>query len=77
MGSEAPSWADQWGSGGIGAMEDDDGNKAHKEDEKKKTGSGGKGGFFKAKAAAVKTGTTMGFKWVKNQCSQKKPSSAK
>uniref|UniRef100_A0A7N0UMI3 Uncharacterized protein n=1 Tax=Kalanchoe fedtschenkoi TaxID=63787 RepID=A0A7N0UMI3_KALFE len=85
MGSEAPSWADQWGSGGIGAMEDgaDDGNKTHKDDGKKKKGSETKGGgLFKAKAAAVaganklKTGTTMGFKWVKNRC-QKKPSSPK
>ncbi|OIV89291.1 hypothetical protein TanjilG_27314 [Lupinus angustifolius] len=43
MGSEAPSWAEQWGAGGIGAMEDDD---------TKNKNSGAKSGLTKAKASA-------------------------
>ncbi|KAK8708141.1 hypothetical protein V6N13_059186 [Hibiscus sabdariffa] len=41
MASEAPSWADQWGTGGIGAMEDEDSATKKEETEKPK----GKGGF--------------------------------
>ncbi|XAR65651.1 hypothetical protein NMG60_11009827 [Bertholletia excelsa] len=75
MAMEAPSWADQWGAGGIGAMEEDDSTKTERDDKKKKTA-----GFGKAKAAAVagaqkvKSGTSMGIKWIKNQCHKKKPS---
>ncbi|XVF87742.1 hypothetical protein PTKIN_Ptkin18bG0145000 [Pterospermum kingtungense] len=77
MEREAPSWADQWGAGGIGAMEDEDVT-AKKENDKKK--SKGKGGFNKAKTAAMKgakklkLGVSKGIAWVKNKC-QKKASS--
>ncbi|KAF5728583.1 hypothetical protein HS088_TW21G00731 [Tripterygium wilfordii] len=77
MAAEAPSWADQWGAGGIGAMEDD--NTTTKQDgHSKKTDS--KKGFGKAKAAAsvgaqkIICGASSVFKWVKNLC-QKKGSS--
>ncbi|KAJ0983053.1 hypothetical protein J5N97_011308 [Dioscorea zingiberensis] len=80
MGSEAPSWAEQWGSGSNN-------NDAHRE-TKSKDGSTGKKmtenvkaaasvGLGKAKAAAtvgahkVKTGTNMGIKWIKNQYNKK------
>lgn len=63
MATEAPSWADQWGAGGIGAMEDED-TAAKKENDSKK--SEGKGGFKKK--------FKLGLTWVKNKC-QKKSSS--
>ena len=77
MASEAPSWADQWGAGGIGAMEDEEA-RAKKENGNKK--SEGKGGFNKAKTAALmgakkfRLGVSKGITWVKNKC-QKKGSS--
>ncbi|KAF5742162.1 hypothetical protein HS088_TW09G00204 [Tripterygium wilfordii] len=77
MAAEAPSWADQWGAGGIGVMDDD--NTTTKQDSStKKTDA--KTGFGKAKAAAsvgaqkIMSGASGSFKWVKNQC-QKKGSS--
>ncbi|RCV42033.1 hypothetical protein SETIT_9G182700v2 [Setaria italica] len=73
MGSkdDAPTWADQWGSG-------DDGSSNGKADDSKKTVAGNvkaaaSEGFVKAKAAAlvgaskVKSGTSSGIKWVKEQ----------
>ncbi|KAF8030128.1 hypothetical protein BT93_E2532 [Corymbia citriodora subsp. variegata] len=77
MASEAPSWADQWGAGGFGAI-DDDGAKKDEGSNQKKAES--KTAFTKAKAAAaagaqkIKSGTSGGIKWIKNQC-QKKGSS--
>jgi len=85
MGSkdDAPTWADQWGSG------DDDGASAGNGNGKaggdKKTVAGNVKaaaleGLFKAKAAAlvgshkVKSGTSSGIKWVKEQY-QKRASS--
>nr|GMD83044.1 Ankyrin repeat family protein, putative isoform 1 [Ipomoea batatas] len=79
MAAEAPSWADQWGAGGIGAMGEEDNTKA-KEEGKKKEGS--QGGLGKAKAVAmagaqkVKNGTSMGIKWVKNKCQKKNNTSS-
>lgn len=79
MASEGPSWADQWGTGGIGAMEENDSTKAKKESGVNKKGEG-KAGLTKAKAAAlagaqkIKTGTSSGFKWIKNQCQKKNTS---
>ncbi|KZV37175.1 hypothetical protein F511_15095 [Dorcoceras hygrometricum] len=76
MAADGPSWADQWGEGGIGAMGDHDKSK-DAENEKKVASSNGLG---KAKAAAmagaqkVKSGTSMSLKWVKNKF-QNKPSS--
>lgn len=85
MGSKAPSWADQWGTGGFGVDEEDD-----KLVTKNASSSGGNkitevkaaasAGFDKAKSAAavgaqkVKAGTSAGIKWVKKQY-QKKGSS--
>lgn len=79
MTSGAPSWADQWGAGGIGALEEDDNAKS-----KKDTGTNKKAdGLAKAKAAAfagllkMKIGTSNGFKWLKNQCHKKNTTSSK
>ncbi|KAF3451728.1 hypothetical protein FNV43_RR07824 [Rhamnella rubrinervis] len=78
MASEAPSWADQWGAGGIGAMgEEDNTNKTKKDSSSSNKKADG---LTKAKAAAmasahkIKSGTSNGIKWIKNQC-QKKGSS--
>ncbi|KAK8601066.1 hypothetical protein V6N12_050911 [Hibiscus sabdariffa] len=68
MASEAPSWADQWGTGGIGAMEDEDSATKKEETEKPK----GKGGFKAAEK--FKLGVSKGLTWVKSKC-QKKTSS--
>ncbi|OWM86333.1 hypothetical protein CDL15_Pgr010675 [Punica granatum] len=69
MATETPSWADQWGEGGIGAMQEDEGEKAKKEGDKAKKES-------KAGAALkkIKAGTSSGFKWIKNQCQRKSSS---
>ncbi|PIA50940.1 hypothetical protein AQUCO_01100038v1 [Aquilegia coerulea] len=82
MAKEAPSWADQWGSGGYGADPEDD----HNNTKKGSSGSGKKmadmkstasAGLDKAKAAAavgaqkVKSGTSVGIKWMKNQYQKK------
>lgn len=82
MGSKAPSWADQWGTGGFGVDEEDD-----KLVTKNASSSGGNkitevkaaasAGFDKAKSAAavgahkVKAGTSAGIKWVKKQYHKK------
>ncbi|XWS12845.1 hypothetical protein CRYUN_Cryun37aG0125400 [Craigia yunnanensis] len=77
MASEAPSWADQWGAGGIGAMEDEDPT-AKKENDNKK--SKRKGGFNKTKTAAFmgakkfKLGVSKGLTWFKNKCQRKSSS---
>lgn len=75
MATDGPSWADQWGEGGIGAMPDE--NTKSKKDVEKANNSAG---FGKAKAAAMagaqkmKRSTSTSIKWVKNMC-QKKTSS--
>lgn len=72
MASEAPSWADQWGAGGIGSMEKD--NYTTKQDTSNEKNSDGKGGLNKAKTAAMsgaqklKSGASSSFKWVKTKC---------
>ncbi|CAO2842531.1 unnamed protein product [Amaranthus hypochondriacus] len=58
MASEAPSWADQWGEGGFGAM-DEVKTVQNKDTNKKKTS------FF--------GGFKAGIKWVKQQCVKKNP----
>ncbi|KAG7034974.1 hypothetical protein SDJN02_01767, partial [Cucurbita argyrosperma subsp. argyrosperma] len=83
MGSKAPSWADQWGSGNYGVEDDDkmvakkgssNGSSSKKMTEVKAAASAG---FVKAKAVAavgaqkVKSGTSVGIKWVKNQYQKK------
>ncbi|XP_020228300.1 uncharacterized protein LOC109809405 [Cajanus cajan] len=67
MESEAPSWADQWGAGGIGAMEDDD-TRSQKDTAKNKN-SGSKGGLSKVKATASNC-----VKWIKSLCKKKSTS---
>lgn len=65
MASEAPTWADQWGEGGFGAM-DDAKPKEKTESKKKKTVIFA--GIGKAKAAAM-----VGIKWVKQRCVKQNP----
>uniref|UniRef100_A0A6N2KYU5 Uncharacterized protein n=1 Tax=Salix viminalis TaxID=40686 RepID=A0A6N2KYU5_SALVM len=73
MASEAPSWADQWGAGGFGSMEED--NYATKQDTSNEKKSDAKGGLNKAKTAAMsgaqklKSGASSSFKWVKSTLS--------
>ncbi|WOG89977.1 hypothetical protein DCAR_0209218 [Daucus carota subsp. sativus] len=77
MGTEAPSWADQWGAGGIGAVEEVDTLENNKDGGNKKKGTSSSAGLSKAKAVAVggaqkvKNGTTMGIKWIKNKVQKK------
>lgn len=72
MAADGPSWADQWGEGGIGVIGDGD-TKSNKDDQDKKKEPNNSGGFGKAKAVAskVKNNTSMGFKWIKNKCQKK------
>ncbi|KAK4360935.1 hypothetical protein RND71_019887 [Anisodus tanguticus] len=82
MASDGPSWADQWGAGGIGAMDEDDSYyKSSKENgNKKKASTSSSAGIGKVKAVAVagaqkvKNGPSMFIKWVRSK-SQKKNSS--
>ena len=67
MESEAPSWADQWGAGGIGAMDEQD-TRSQKDTDKKNKNSDAKGGF--APIQKIKGGV----KWIKNQCKRKSTS---
>ncbi|KAE9609548.1 hypothetical protein Lalb_Chr07g0177181 [Lupinus albus] len=64
MTSEAPSWAEQWGAGGIGAMEDND-TRSQKDITQKKNSSG----LTKAKASV-----TNCVKWIKSLCKRKSAS---
>lgn len=81
MTTEAPSWADQWGTGGFGAMDEEESHKSKKENDSNKKGSS-LAGLGKAKAVALagaqkmKIGTSMGIKWVKSKCQKKNPSSS-
>lgn len=77
MGSEAPSWAEQWGAGGIGAMEDDGMRFQNKNNKNKR----GKSKFTaKAKAMAsvsvkkIKSTASSCVKWIKYQCNRKRAS---
>ncbi|KAI4365049.1 hypothetical protein MLD38_021069 [Melastoma candidum] len=75
MTGEAPSWADQWGPGGMGVINDDEYSRTGEVGHNKKNKS--KAAFEKAKAAAsagahkIKLGTSTSFKWIKNQCQKK------
>ncbi|KAJ0966172.1 hypothetical protein J5N97_027310 [Dioscorea zingiberensis] len=80
MGSEAPSWAEQWGAGGIGdGNEQNHENKVSNEKNNKMANvkAAASVGLGKAKVAAtagaqkVKSGTSLGIKWVKNQYQKK------
>ncbi|CAN0912568.1 hypothetical protein LINGRAPRIM_LOCUS604 [Linum grandiflorum] len=59
MNNEAPSWADQWGTGGIGAMDDHDKTNHDETAAKPETKNGG--GLF----SKIKT------KWFKPKSSKK------
>lgn len=63
MATEAPSWADQWGAGGIGALENEDHTKVENKSSNKKANAKG---FNKAKVAFF-----SGIKWVKHLCQRK------
>ena len=82
MATEAPTWADQWGAGGIGAMGEED-NTNNKKDSNNNKKANGKGGLDKAKATAlvgaqkIKSGASASIKWVKNQCQKKSSSDPK
>ncbi|CAN1165727.1 hypothetical protein LINPERPRIM_LOCUS33897 [Linum perenne] len=66
MNNEAPSWADQWGTGGIGAMDDHD--KTNHDDSTAKPDSKNGGGLFsKIKNTSVK--------WFKPKSTKKTTSS--
>ncbi|KAK7245865.1 hypothetical protein RIF29_40718 [Crotalaria pallida] len=81
MASEPLSWADQWGPGGFGAMEEeddaDDGTRSQKHNANNKN-SGAKGGFTKVKSIAtigvqkIKIGTSICIEWIKNQFKRKR-----
>ncbi|KAL9663901.1 hypothetical protein QQ045_019295 [Rhodiola kirilowii] len=90
MGSkQAPSWADQWATGGSYDNprydDDDDQKQVDKKNGNKKLDaakSAASVGMEKAKAGAVmsaqkvKSGTSGGIKWLKNQYSKKMSSSS-
>ncbi|KAL5731252.1 hypothetical protein ACHQM5_004000 [Ranunculus cassubicifolius] len=71
---DAPSWADQWGAGGIGAREEEEKNKTMGDETTKKNNMTT---MDKVKAAAtvgaqkIKNGTSFGIKWIKTQCQKK------
>ncbi|KAL3627470.1 hypothetical protein CASFOL_028833 [Castilleja foliolosa] len=75
MSIEGPSWADQWGEGGFGAMPEENAknNKDTTANDKKADGFGKAKAAVSAGAQKVKNGTSMGFKWVKNKCQKKTP----
>ncbi|KAK4360415.1 hypothetical protein RND71_019367 [Anisodus tanguticus] len=79
MAREAPSWADQWGTGGFGAMDEEESHKSNKEindSNKKAAGLGKAKAVAMAGAQKVKNSTSMGIKWVKSKCQKKNPSSS-
>ncbi|KAL0694385.1 hypothetical protein Bca4012_061565 [Brassica carinata] len=67
MASEAPSWADQWGTGGIGVMAAKEGSTDGKKDAAKKKSGKTKAGFNRAKMVAF-----IGVNWMKNLVHRKK-----
>ncbi|KAK6796480.1 hypothetical protein RDI58_004181 [Solanum bulbocastanum] len=81
MGTEAPSWADQWGTGGFGAMDEEESHKSKKENDSNKKNSSS-AGLGKAKAVALagaqkmKNGTSIGIKWVRSKCQKKNMTSS-
>ncbi|KAK9051811.1 hypothetical protein SSX86_028439 [Deinandra increscens subsp. villosa] len=77
MASEAPSWADQWGTGGIGAIEEEKVEEKKENDGKKKgsTALGRANSVAKEGAKKLKNSTSSGFKWIKNKCQKKSSNS--
>ncbi|KAI3718705.1 hypothetical protein L6452_19587 [Arctium lappa] len=75
---EAPSWADQWGAGGIGAIEEEkvDTNKETNTNKiKGSTALGRANSVAKEGAKKLKNGTSNGIKWIKNKCQKKNSNS--
>ncbi|GJV55168.1 hypothetical protein Tco_1456173 [Tanacetum coccineum] len=78
MASEAPSWADQWGAGGIGAIEDEKVDVKKENDGNNKKGStafGRANSVAKEGAKKLKNGTSNGIKWIKSKCQKKNSNS--
>ncbi|KAL8268059.1 hypothetical protein R6Q59_001857 [Mikania micrantha] len=77
MASEAPSWADQWGAGGIGAIEEEKMDPKKENDEKKKgsTAFGKANSVAKEGAKKLKNSTSNGIKWIKNKVQKKSANS--
>ncbi|CAN1232487.1 hypothetical protein LINPERPRIM_LOCUS3615 [Linum perenne] len=82
MGSKAPSWSDQWGSYETQGRDydndgDEQGNSSKKGKKMADVKAAASAGLDKAKSAAVtgaskmKTGTSVGIKWVKKQYTKK------
>ncbi|KAL9305821.1 putative ankyrin repeat domain-containing protein [Arabidopsis thaliana] len=69
MASEAPSWADQWGTGGIGVMA------AEETTDGKKDVTGKKSGKTKAGINKAKIVVFIGVNWMKNLVQRKKKDS--
>ncbi|XP_010553431.1 PREDICTED: uncharacterized protein LOC104823525 [Tarenaya hassleriana] len=67
MASEAPSWADQWGAGGFGAMPEEENPNAKKDAAAGKNSGVAKSGINRAKIVAF-----IGVKWIKNLVHMKK-----
>lgn len=67
MASEAPSWADQWGTGGIGVMAPKEDSTDGKKDAARKKSGKTKAGFNRAKMVAF-----IGVNWMKNLVHRKK-----
>ncbi|ESQ35671.1 hypothetical protein EUTSA_v10009555mg [Eutrema salsugineum] len=71
MASEAPSWADQWGTGGIGVMAAEEETTNGKKDAAGKKSGKTKAGFNRAKMVAF-----IGVNWMKNLVQRKKSSTS-
>lgn len=80
MRSEAPTWADQWGSGGMDDYYDRQDDKDSGKGKGKKMANvkaAASSGLDKAKSAAsagaqkVKSGTSTSISWIKNKCQKK------
>lgn len=69
MASDAPSWADQWGTGGIGVMA------AEETTDGKKDVTGKKSGKTKAGINKAKIVVFIGVNWMKNLVQRKKKDS--
>ncbi|EOA33790.1 hypothetical protein CARUB_v10021258mg [Capsella rubella] len=65
MASEAPSWADQWGTGGFGEMAVDENTNSKKD----------AGGKNSGQTKSAKIVDLITFKWVKNLVHKKKKDS--
>jgi hypothetical protein len=80
MASEARSWADQWGAGGIGARDYHEIDTRSQKDTSNNKNTSAKAGFTKAKAIAtiglekIKSGASICVKWITNHFKKKRTS---